>query len=212
VDLANDPLGVYEHLLEYKPPAMDLLLPHGNWTKPPPGRPDDQSQTPYADWLITVFDRWYTSPRRMTRIRLFESIISLLLGGPTSSEAVGLGKIDLITVETDGNIEQGDALKTTAEGAAATGLHVARNPFDEALAHPGIRDRQQGISALSEICQRCLIVKICGGGLYAHRFRVDNGFANPSVYSADMFRLIRHIAGTMVTDLGTWRADKPAPH
>jgi uncharacterized protein len=201
VDLANDPIEVYEHLLEFEPPAIDLLLPHGNWTKPPPGRPDDQSQTPYADWLIRVFDTWFAGPRRATRIRLFESVISLLLGGPTSSEAVGLGKIDLITVETDGNIEQGDSLKTTAEGAAATGLHVARNSFDDALAHPGIRERQQGISALSEICQRCPVVKICGGGLYAHRYRVDNGFLNPTVYSVDMFRLIRHIAGKVLADL-----------
>jgi uncharacterized protein len=201
VDLYNDPVDVYEHLLGFEPPGIDLLLPHGNWTKPPPGRPDDQTQTPYADWLIPVFDRWINAPRRETRIRLFESIISLLLGGRTTSEAVGLGKVDLITIETDGAIEQGDTLKTTAEGAAATGLHVARNSFDEALAHPAIHGRQQGIAALSEICRRCPIVKICGGGLYAHRYRVDNGFVNPTVYSADMFRLIRHIAGRVALGL-----------
>jgi uncharacterized protein len=201
VDLGNDPIDVYEHLLEFAPPQIDLLLPHGNWTKPPPGRPDDQTQTPYAEWLIAVFDKWINAPRRATRIRLFESIISLLLGGRTSSEAVGLGKVDLITIETDGAIEQGDTLKTTAEGAAATGLHVALNSLDDALDHPAIRARQQGIAALSEICQRCPIVKICGGGLYAHRYRVDNGFVNPSVYSADMFALIRHIAARIAADL-----------
>jgi len=201
VDLDNDPVGVYEHLLEFEPPAIDLLLPHGNWTKPPPGRIDDQSHTPYGDWLIAIFDKWYAASRRATKIRLFESIISLLLGGPTMSEAVGLGKVDLVTVETDGSIEQGDALKTTAEGMAATGLHVTHHSFDQALLHPGILDRQGGIAVLSETCQRCPIVKICGGGLYAHRYWVDNGFANPSVFSADMFRLILHIAERIAPDL-----------
>lgn len=212
VDLANDPVEVYEHLLRFAPPVVDLLLPHGNWTKPPPGRPDDQSVAPYGDWLIAVFDRWFTAPRRETRIRLFESIIALLLGKPSSTEAVGLNKVDLLTVETDGAIEQGDALKTAAEGASATGLHVARNAFDEAMAHPAFQSRQGGLRALSKICQRCPLAAICGGGLYAHRYRVDNGFANPSVYSADLFRLIRHIAGHVATTLGAGRDVQPSPH
>ncbi|BCB82588.1 FxsB family radical SAM/SPASM domain protein [Phytohabitans flavus] len=201
VDLENDPVEVYQHLLEFRPPEIDLLLPHGNWTKPPAGRPDDQTLTPYAEWLIAVFDRWYGAPQRATRIRLFESIMSLLLGGRSGTEAVGLGKVDLVTIETDGSIEQGDALKTTAQGMAATGLHVVHDSFDQALAHPAIQARQIGAEGLSEVCQRCPIVKICGGGLYAHRYRVDNGFLNPSVYSADLFRLIHYIAGRMAADL-----------
>lgn len=201
VDLDSDPEVVYAHLLEFAPPEIDFLLPHGNWTKPPPGRVDDPAATPYADWLIAVFERWYFAPERLTRIRLFESIMSLLLGGSSGSEAVGLSKIDLITVETDGAIEQGDALKTTEEGAAATGLHVARDSFDRALAHPAIQDRQRGLAALSATCRRCPIVEVCGGGLHAHRYRVDNGFDNPSVYCADLVALIRHIAARMAADL-----------
>jgi hypothetical protein len=57
----------YEELLAFAPPAMDLLLPHGNWTNPPP-RPENAPS--YADWLIAVFDRWYDAPRLQTSIRL----------------------------------------------------------------------------------------------------------------------------------------------
>ncbi|MFE7401237.1 radical SAM protein, partial [Streptomyces sp. NPDC057557] len=39
VDPRTDPVEMYESLLALRPPALDLLLPHGNWTKPPPGRP-----------------------------------------------------------------------------------------------------------------------------------------------------------------------------
>src|SRR5262245_18306714 len=35
--------------------------------------------------------------------------------------------------------------------------------------------------------------RICGNGLYAHRYRAGIGFANPSVYSPDLQRLIGHI-------------------
>jgi uncharacterized protein len=38
------------------------------------------------------------------------------------------------------------------------------------------------------------VVAVCGGGNYAHRYRADVGFRNPSVYCADLYRLIRHVA------------------
>ncbi len=201
VDLANDPLDVYEHLLSFEPPEIDFLLPHGNWSRPPPHRVPDPARAPYADWLIAIFDRWYDAPVQETRIRLFESLISLLLGGPSGSEAVGLGRIDLVVVETDGAIEQGDALKTTAPGEPATGLHVEWDSFDQYLAHPGVHARQAGLAGLSDACRQCPIVTICGGGLYAHRYRSDSGFDNPSVYCPDLTRLIRHIATRLATDL-----------
>jgi uncharacterized protein len=201
VDLANDPLEVYEHLVSFEPPEIDFLLPHGNWSRPPPHRPVDPAQAPYADWLVAIFDRWYEAPTQETRIRLFESLISTLLGGPSGSEAVGLGRVDLVVVETDGAIEQGDALKTTAPGLAATGLHVEWHSFDQYLEHPGARIRQLGLAGLSRTCQVCPVATVCGGGLYAHRYRDDNGFANPSVYCPDLMKLIRHIAGRLTTDL-----------
>jgi uncharacterized protein len=205
VDIRNDPVRVYEDLLKFAPPRLDLLLPHGNWTIPPPGRPADAS-APYAEWLIQIFDRWYDAPRRETDVRLFGAIMSLILGGPGGTEAVGLDPIDFVIVETDGSIEQGDALKTAAEGAAATGLNVFDHSFDEVLELPGIRARQAGLAALSKACRRCDLVHLCGGGHYAHRYEATSGFANPSVYCADLQRLIRHIYGRMRDDLRRRRA------
>ena len=75
VDVLNDPVSTYEALLKFAPPALDLLLPHANWSSAPPG-------AGYADWLISVFERWYTAPRQETRIRLFSELIQLVLGQP----------------------------------------------------------------------------------------------------------------------------------
>lgn len=209
VDVRNDPLAVYEGLLAFDPPRIDFLLPHGNWTTPPPERVPGSPATPYADWLITVFDRWYGAPRRETDVRLFSSILALLLGGASATESVGLAPSDLVVVETDGSIEQGDALKTTQEGMSATGLRVADNSFDEALGHAGIRARQLGLAALAPKCRRCDIVSVCGGGLYAHRFRAANGFANPTVYCPDQLKLIQHLRVRLEADVRGLEA--PAP-
>ncbi|GIE84635.1 FxsB family cyclophane-forming radical SAM/SPASM peptide maturase [Actinoplanes regularis] len=200
IDVRNDPLEVYDALLAFEPPSMDLLLPHGNWTSPPPFRTPGDPATPYGDWLVAVFDRWYDRPQS-TDIRLFSSILSLLLGGASGYEATGLDPVDYVTIETDGAIEQSDALKTAADRAAATGLNVFDNALDEALAHPGVRARQIGLEGLAETCRRCPAVKICGGGHYAHRFRAPGDFDNPTVYCADQRRLIDHIRDRVFASL-----------
>lgn len=194
VDLANDPVETYRALLEFDPPAIDLLLPLGNWTVPPPGRTPDPARTPYADWLIAVFDHWYGAPRQETRIRFFAEIINLVLGGRSRTESVGAGPVALVVVDTDGAIEQVDTLKSTFHGAAVTGLNVFDHPFDRALEHPAVQVRQLGLAGLCATCQRCPVRAVCGGGYYPHRYRAGTGFDNPSVYCPDLFRLVEHIA------------------
>ena len=201
VDLRNDPLATYEALLAFDPPRIDFLLPHGTWAAPPSWRVPDDTSTPYADWLITVFDRWYRVPQ--TRVRLFEDIMHLALGGTAATEMVGLSPSRVLVIETDGAIEQVDTLKATYHGAAATGLHVASDPLDAALLLPGVVARQLGRRALSAQCRACHIHPVCGGGLYAHRYRPGTGFANPSVYCPDLMRLIEHICETVQADIDT---------
>ena len=200
VDLRADPIGTYEALLKFAPPAIDFLLPHGNWTSPPPGW-SDSALAPYAKWLTAVFDRWYLAPSRETRIRLFDEIIHLLLGGKSATEAVGSTPTSLVVVETDGSIEQSDALKSSYDGAGVTGLHIVRDSFDAALRLPQVAATQLGLSALGDECLACPIRQICGGGLYAHRYRADSGFRHRSVYCEDLYALITHIRTRIVSDL-----------
>jgi uncharacterized protein len=195
VDVANDPVATYEALLKFRPPALDLLLPHANWSCPPPG-------TGYADWLIAVFERWYSAPRQETRIRLFTELIQLVLGQPGAVEGLGLLPSTLVVVETDGAIKQLDSLSSTYPGAADTGLNVISDDFDGALDHPMTVARQIGATALSAQCQACPLVQICGGGLYPHRFRDGVGFRNPSVYCADLQQLITHVRDRVLADVG----------
>jgi uncharacterized protein len=199
VDPSTDALACYEALLRYRPPAIDLLLPHANWSSPP-DRPAG-SPTPYADWLITIFDRWYDAPRQEVSIRLFEDIMALVLGGSSRSEQVGLSPVAVVVVESDGAIELADSLKSAYPGACATGLTVFNDEFDAALDHPGVVARQIGAEALCDTCRGCVLHTVCGGGHYAHRYRRPDGFRNPSVYCADLMVLIRHVQRRMVADL-----------
>jgi uncharacterized protein len=199
VDPESDPIGCYEALLAYDPPAVDFLLPHANWVYPP--RRPVPGGTPYAQWLISVFDRWYDTEPQPVRIRLFESLIHLAVGGHSRSEQVGLSPVALAVIETDGAVEQVDSLKSTYDGACDTGVNVLTDPLDAALEHPGVVARQIGVRGLADACRACPVHTTCGGGHYAHRYRHGAGFRNPSVYCADLIRLIRHIHGRVAGDL-----------
>jgi len=191
VDVANDPVTVHETLTALDPPRIDYLLPHSTWEHPPPN--PSGSPTPYADWLLTVFDLWEEQGRRIP-VRTFESVLSTLRGGPSLTEAMGLAPSDLAVVETDGSFEQADSLKTAFDGAAATGYDVFQHGFEEFARHEGVLARQRGLAGVSEACRRCPVVESCGGGLYAHRYSAERDFDNPSVFCADLRALVDGIA------------------
>lgn len=197
IDVSADPTETYESLAKFAPPRVDFLLPHANWSVPPPKAPAVR----YGEWLSAVFDRWYGQRTPETRVRLFEEIIHLLLGGHSSSEMIGLSPVTLIVIDTDGSIEQVDTLKSAFAGAPDTGMNVFTHSFDNVLAHPAIVARQIGDRALSDTCRACPVGKVCGGGYYPHRYSSGEGFRNPSVYCEGLRYLIEHIARRIRADL-----------
>ncbi|MET0414490.1 MAG: FxsB family cyclophane-forming radical SAM/SPASM peptide maturase [Actinoplanes sp.] len=188
----TDPVATLAYLSSFAPPLIDLLLPHANWATPPDG--------PFADWLIAAFDAWYAADAP-PRVRLFDDLLALLLGGAGRSEQLGLSPVALAVVETDGTIELVDSLKSAYPGASATGLDIRHDQLDDLRTDPGYVARQIGADALSDECRRCPVRDVCGGGHYVHRYRPGQGFRNPSVYCADLRRLIEHAHGRVTADL-----------
>jgi uncharacterized protein len=209
VDVMNDPIAVYQALRDEAPPRVDFLLPHATWEHPPYRPPG--TRTPYAAWLAKIHARWAADGRPFP-IRYFDSLLAAWEGRPSGSEAVGLDPVDLLVIETDGTWEQTDSLKTAYENAPATGLNVFSHSVDEARAHPGVMARQTGIEGLCATCRECPVVRACGGGLYSHRYRSDNGFDNPSVYCDDLRSLIpRIISGPRRAAAASPPESAPAP-
>ena len=197
IDIRSDPLAVYEAVRDASPPRADFLLPHATHSNPPWRADPERSE--YADWMLTVFDRWNAEGRPFP-IRSFTSVLDAFRGLPSGTESLGLDPVDLVVVETDGSLEQTDSLKATYDGAAATGFTVAEHSFDEASVHPGFEARRHGLADLCETCRRCAVVSVCGGGLRTHRYSapihgVSTGdpFAHPSVYCKDLKDLIMGI-------------------
>jgi uncharacterized protein len=204
IDLANDPLETYRYLVQWKPPRLDFLFPEGTHHTPPPGIQGsgdvNRQPTPYADWLIPIFDEWFSNPGQ-TGMRLFENLIDVLLGGRSQTDGTGDGSFNLVTIETDGAIEDVDLFKAAFVGAPGLGLpsqpspNVFNTPFAELTSWPTVieRHRLNRIEGLCQTCNECPAVQACGGGFVPHRWSSENGFSNPSVYCADLYKLIAHV-------------------
>lgn len=201
INLANDPVGTYEALREFEPPIVDFLLPHGNWTSPPPGRDPRVPGSPYGVWLAKIFDHWYSGPPQRCQVRMFSEIIHVMLGGQAAVETVGLSPVSLVVIDSDGSLEQVDTLRSAYKGAIDTGLNIYTHDLNAAALHPDIVARQLGRNGLSEECQRCPLHMVCGGGLYSHRYKSGYGFMNPSVFCLDLAYLIKHIHSKVSDDV-----------
>jgi uncharacterized protein len=202
IDPLSNPRQFLEQLLRLEVRVLNLLLPDGTHHVPPPHLPPGTTQTPYADWLIGLFDAWFAMPAaRRPRIRFFQEIISLILGFDTS--AVALGRTDnlFLVIETDGCIEAEDSLKVCQHGITKEGMHVRLHSLDEALDAPLIARCAETPPRLPTACQRCPIGDVCGGGFIVHRYHPGSGFDNPSVYCRDLMKLITHIQNQLITSL-----------
>ncbi|MEU8108794.1 FxsB family cyclophane-forming radical SAM/SPASM peptide maturase [Nonomuraea muscovyensis] len=200
IDLESDPVETYSYFRSFDPPSIDFLLPLGHHDLRPPGK-ERIDATPYADWLLSIFDMWYAERPQPVRIRRFRDVIALYLGAADSSEEWGLQPVDFTVVETNGEIQAVDTLKVTYPGACELGLNIFDDSFDAALRSPMVRARQDKWRTLGETCRECELVRICGGGYFPHRYSRQNGFRNESVYCADLKKLIRVVTGTAGTDL-----------
>lgn len=205
MDVRNDPLVTFRFLAGFHPPRLDFLFPEGTHDNPPPHISGESSN--YANWLIPIFDEWFKT-RSKVRLRLFENLMDVLLGGRSQTEGTGEGHLNLLTIETDGEIEDVDLMKATYEGGGrfiSTGEAPTIHSTElQALAQsPGTleRHRLHTFAGLSETCRKCPALNGCGGGFLSHRWSSARGFDNPSVYCRDLFELVRHIHGRLAETL-----------
>lgn len=195
IDVRNDPADVLRAVAELGVPGVKLLLPDGHHDVPPPNV--RHGALVYGTWLCDFFDSWFTRFPHL-KVPLLEQIIALILGGHSSAEEIGAKSVDLIVVETNGDLEAVDTLKVVGREATRTGMNVATHTFSDALALPAIYSRMAAFDALCDTCMQCEHLAHCGGGYIPHRYSSENGFLNPSVYCEDLKYLFAHIQQTLL--------------
>jgi uncharacterized protein len=189
IDPWSDAQEAYEHLKRLSPDKVDFLLPEGNHVIPPAGLGLGAIGTPYARWLLEVFELWWSESAPF-RVRIFEQIMGATLGVPFKSDALGGQENEILVIETNGDIGPVDVLRAAIPGSSCTGVNVLANSLDEGLRQQTVALYHASHLNICVKCQRCPVNEICGGGYLSHRFAQENGFENPSVYCGDLTALI----------------------
>ena len=188
----SNPAETLAHLASFNPPVIDFLLPHGNWDRMPPHK-DGGMDLRYGRWLCAAFDAWFDGPFSHISVRYFESLLAEMMGGHSTTEAIGPGVVTLLTIATDGAMEGVDTMKSVYPGAQDLKIKLDLCSFDDALKAEHLKMRQCGLEGLCDECKACKIGHICGGGYFPHRFGNNRGFHNPSVYCHGILMLAEHM-------------------
>ena len=197
-------LEVYRHFREIGVKRMNFLLPdvsHDSKLRWYGGK----GPTPVADFLIPIFDEWAREDDESMCIRLFWGLLRQMLGGDGETDLFGNPLLSYVVVETDGAIEALDALRVCRAGLGKSGLNVLQHSFDDlSLGDPFLYQAVHSGVPLCAQCQACPERELCGGGYLPHRYARANGFDNPSVWCADILKLLEHMRAWMrQTSFGT---------
>jgi len=222
VDVASDPAAVHDALVALRPGVIDYLWPLGHWNDLPPGLDPSGATTPYADWLIKLWKYHLALPDEPEppRIRYFDMLITQLMSGWNPMELIGLPVRGALVIDTAGNYNLGDALSVVADGMMELRWRATRLEYktarlkqgtrmgvfncsihDAAITgmqsntHLGIKRMAHDGPLLCPTCMDCEWRMDCGGGHYPTRWKQGSGFWNPSVYCADLKKLLSFASG-----------------
>jgi uncharacterized protein len=197
IDATANGLEVYHHFREIGVQSIDFLWPlDHNWDVPPPSlaNPDE---TPYADYLIPVFDEWWSEGNRDIKIRYFTQLMKNIFGARGDLDVLGGHPISITSIDSDGGIEPVDSLKACGDGFTAMGLNILNDPIEAIYEQPLFQSALAGQNGLCDKCKSCTLQDICGGGQLTHRYSRATGFDNPTVYCRDIWKLTSHIIDTV---------------
>lgn len=190
--LANG-LEVYHHFRELGVKVIDFLWPlDHNWDAPPAGL-GVPGATPYADYLIPIFDDWWKQKDKSVRIRYFHQLMKNIFGARGGLDSLGGNPVTITSIDSDGSIEPVDSLKACGDGITQMGLNIMTDPLEAVYEQSLFQAAIAGQDGLCEQCRSCPLHDVCGGGYLPHRYSHVNGFDNPSVYCRDIWKLTTHI-------------------
>lgn len=191
------PHKIYSYLKSLKTPNMDFLLQDGNHDQLPLGKKDFKS-TEYGSWLVKLLEI-YLSDQTSVKIRLFDDLIKIYMGGSSAKEGSGEDAFGILIIETDGEIRKNDTLRTSFDGADyfEERQYISTTPLSEILESKEFHDNNKLQFPTAKECLDCSLLKVCGGGMPLYRWSNEREYDNPSIYCYDHQLLINTIGSIL---------------
>ena len=193
VEPSTDPGEVYWFLRGLGVPGMSFLLPDGNHSRLPPGKPGFDSYEA-GKWLAGLFDVYMSDPDPVP-IRVLDDLVKLLLGGSAAKEGMGRELNAILIIDTDGTVTKNDTLKSASDGADRYNepWSVHSHSLQDIARTAAFREHVEMQQPTADQCLQCPELTVCGGGMPLYRWSDERGFDNPSVYCTDHLFLISRV-------------------
>ena len=192
VDPELSPADVYSFFRDLRVPSVDFLYRDGNHTTLPYGKASPSS-VEYGRWMSKLLNL-YISDSESFRIRILDDMMKLLLGGLGVKEGIGLTDYGILVIDTDGFVKKNDTLKSSPLGDnfdKAWSIHDSC--LTDIVASAEFQAYHEAQRPKSVTCLNCRLLKVCGGGMLTHRYKVGTGYNNPTVFCADQSFLIERM-------------------
>lgn len=187
IDLNACPEMLYDHFLSLGIKNIDFLLPLRNHHTP---LYYSHLKTEYYEWLKPIFLRYIDDDDDSISIRLFDSIIDLLIGSSEPMCSIRHSAMDIINIDTDGSIQLVDDLRICGDGFVDLELNVESNALVDFFNTNKVKKLYSYEINLPSKCKKCEYLNICGSGGHAFRYKGDNSFDEVSIYCQDTIKLI----------------------
>ncbi len=197
INIESNPVSTLHDFLDMGVNNVDFLLPDSNYSSYPPGK-RDFTDTLYGDWLIAMFDEYLRINDPDISIRIFDVLMTLCLGYKHYMDAFGITPIEILVVATNGDLHALDSLRASVP--TYLGANILTDDLEYTTVNESKLGRIQagGYQSLCNKCKDCLMVNVCGGGYLPHRYSNTREFDNPSIYCADLYKLIEHIKSKLI--------------
>jgi uncharacterized protein len=198
VDPTSDAHAVYQALKSTGAPGFDVLYRDGNRSRLPYGKAGVDT-TEFGQWMAQLLHH-YLRDETPPRIRVLDDMIRLLLGGESRKEGVGLTAFGIVVIDTDGSVTKNDTLKVAHQSADRfeKPWSVLTDDLIKIVGSAQFAAYHQLQRPTSFACLTCADLRVCGGGMPAHRWSDEAGYDNPSVFCADQKLLIAEMRRYLV--------------
>jgi uncharacterized protein len=158
-----------------------------------PRQPAGYSITPeqYGRFLCCFFDRWRDGWTRKLSVRIFDSMLSCLLGGPHTECTFGAQCSDYIVIEHNGDAYCCDFYVTNETRLG----NIHDMPIEQLASHPVKQAFSRKKTELADLCTACQHLDVCQGGCPKDRAVLTGTHVAPSYFCEGYKLFFDHALG-----------------
>ncbi|MEI8204190.1 MAG: radical SAM protein [Bacteroidota bacterium] len=176
----TDSVSIFRHFIKLGIKKIDFLLPIISYQSIA-----EVDVEKVSNYFIRLFHEWFDLDNPEIKIRIFDDMLSLLLGGKAMNCIFKNQCQGFITIEPNGDVGICENHRINGFDNYLLNKNILTDDFFS-IEKESFK-RNENINKLAEDCLKCNLLQICNGGCSVERFNM--GYKNKNVY-CDIYKNI----------------------